>query len=113
MDLDWFQKNIMRSRVEITLSDGRVVEASATFPGDKPKYGREAVVAKLEAMADGLMTRSQTDRIVDCVDRLDKLDDVSTLARLLAPTRTRASARVARPAARRRSRKPESRSTRR
>ncbi len=107
MDLDWFQKNIMRSRVEITLGDGRVVEAAATFPGDKPKYGRDAVIAKLEAMADGLMARSQTDRIVDCVDRLDKLDDVTRLARLLAPSRRRRS-----PASKR-IRKPTTRSSRR
>jgi 2-methylcitrate dehydratase PrpD len=93
MDLDWFQKNIMRSRVEITLTDGRVVEGSATFPGDKPKYGREDVIAKLEAMADGLLPKSRTDRIVETVDRLEKLADVSELARLLVPPKRRAVAR--------------------
>jgi 2-methylcitrate dehydratase PrpD len=93
MDMDWFQKNIMRSRVEITLTDGRVFDQAATFPGDKPPYGRDAVIAKLESMADGLLPKSRTDRIVDTVDRLEKLGDVSELARLLVPPKRRAAPR--------------------
>jgi hypothetical protein len=91
--MDWFQKNIMRSRVEITLTDGRVFDQAATFPGDKPPYGRDAVIAKLESMADGLLPKSRTDRIVDTVDRLEKLGDVSELARLLVPPKRRAAPR--------------------
>jgi hypothetical protein len=89
MDLDWFQNNIMRSRVEITLNDGRTLEASATFPNDKPKYGREQVIAKLVAMSDGLLSATRVQQIVATVDRLEKLADVSVLARLLVPAKAR------------------------
>ncbi len=89
MDLDWFQKNIMRSRVEITLTDGRKLEAGATFPGDKPKYGRDQVIAKLVAMSDGLLSAARVQQIVASVDRLEKLADVSVLARLLVPAKVR------------------------
>lgn len=85
MDLDWFQKNTMRSRVEITLTDGRRVEASAAFPGGKPKYGREQVIAKLAAMSDGLLPTSRVQQIVEKVDRLEKLKDVGELVKLLKP----------------------------
>ena len=93
MDLDWFQGNKMRSRVEITLSDGRRVEASATFPGDKPPYGREQVIAKLEAMSDGLLSAARVRQIIATVDKLEKLDDVSALARLMVPAKARAKAK--------------------
>jgi 2-methylcitrate dehydratase PrpD len=85
MDLDWFQKNTMRSRVEITLTDGRRVEASAAFPGGKPKYGRAEVIEKLAAMSDGLLPTSRVQQIVDKVDRLEKLKDVRELVKLLKP----------------------------
>ena len=103
MDLDWFEKNIMRSRVEIELLDGRRLEASATFPGDKPSYGRDQVIDKLRAMADGLMGEAQIARIVHTVDRLEKLADVTTLARLLVPMRRKRtkSPRIVKTAARR------------
>ena len=65
--------------------DGRVLEASATFPGDKPAYGHEQVVAKLAAMSDGLLDSARVAQIVATVDRLEKLDDVTRLARLLVP----------------------------
>lgn len=90
MDMDWFQGNRMRSRVEVTLTDGRVLEASATFPGDKPTYGHEQVVAKLVAMSDGLLDSARVAQIVAAVDRLDKLDDVGKLARLLVPAKAKA-----------------------
>lgn len=87
MDLDWFKRNIMRTRVEITLKNGQRVEQSATFPDDKPKYGYAEVVAKLEAMSDGLLPASRVSEIAETVQRLDKVADVSALARLLAPAK--------------------------
>ncbi len=93
MDLDWFQGNKMRSRVEITLTDGRRVEASATFPGDKPPYGRDQVIAKLEAMSDGLLSAARVQQIIATVDRLEKLDDVGALARLLVPAKAKPRAK--------------------
>ena len=87
MDFDWFKRNIMRTRVEITLKNGKRVEQAATFPDDKPKYGYQQVVAKLEAMSDGLLPVSRVGQIADTVERLDKLADVTVLARLLVPAR--------------------------
>ena len=89
MDRDWFEKNIMRSKVEVTLADGRVVSETATFPGDKPAYGQEQVVAKLYAMSDGLLPASQVEKIVAAVDNLPAMDNVASLARLLVPPRVR------------------------
>ena len=88
MDRAWFQHNSMRSRVEIELTDGRRLEASATFPGDKPPYGREQVIDKLRAMAQGIMSDAQIAKIVATVDRLEQLPDVAVLARMLSPART-------------------------
>jgi hypothetical protein len=79
----------MRTRVEITLTDGRVLEAAAQFPGDKPKYGRDEVIAKLVAMSDGLLSDARVAQIIATVDRLEKLADVSALAKLLVPPRAR------------------------
>jgi hypothetical protein len=83
----------MRSRVEITLTDGRRVEASATFPGDKPRYGREQVIAKLEAMSDGLLSAARVQQIIGTVEKLEKLDDVGALARLLVPAKAKPRAK--------------------
>ena len=89
MDLDWFQKNTMRSRVEIELSDGRRVAAEVAFPGDKPPYGRDQVIAKLRAMSADLLSEARVGQIVEAVDRLDRLADVGELVRLLVPARSR------------------------
>lgn len=89
MDLDWFQGNQMRTRVELTLADGRQLEQSITFPQDKPKYGKADAIAKLRAMANGLLSESRVAQIVGTIDKLDRLDDVGTLARLIAPARGR------------------------
>jgi 2-methylcitrate dehydratase PrpD len=86
MDADWFQGNTMRARVEVHLQDGRVLSREASFPRDKPKFGRDEAIAKLRTLGEGLLTDSQLGRIVDAVDDLPRLRDVSTLARLLAPT---------------------------
>ena len=87
MDLDWFQNNIMRSRVAITLTDGLTLEASTTFPDDKPKYGREQLIGKLVAMSDGLLSAARVQQIVATVDWLETLAGVSVLARLLCASR--------------------------
>jgi 2-methylcitrate dehydratase PrpD len=92
MDLDWFKRNIMRSRVEVTLKSGQRFEQAATFPVDKPKYGHAQVVAKLAAMADGLLPPSRVAQIVETVDTLEKVPDMTRLARLLVPP-TKRSAR--------------------
>lgn len=89
MDLDWFNGNTMRTRVELQLKDGRTLEAEAAFPGDKPPYGREQVIAKLEAMADGLLPAARVARIVETVDRIERLANVGELARQLVPARRR------------------------
>lgn len=112
MDLDWFQRNQMRSRVELHMKDGRVLNSSATFPGDKPKYGRDQVIAKLRSMSDGLLPESRVAQIVDAVDGLAKLADVSSLVRLLVPPKAKAGAR-AKPAPRHGRRRPSAKATRR
>jgi 2-methylcitrate dehydratase PrpD len=89
MDHDWFTKNIMRTRIEITLEDGRVLKGAAQFPGDKPKYGRDEVVAKLIAMSDGVLSASRVDQIVTTMDRIERLPDTSAVPKLLVPTRAR------------------------
>lgn len=89
MDLDWFQGNTMRSRVEIELSDGRRLTAEVAFPADKPPYGRDQVIAKLRAMADGMLSEARVGQVVDAVDRLDRLADIGELVRLLVPARSR------------------------
>jgi 2-methylcitrate dehydratase PrpD len=94
MDLDWFKRNIMRSRVEIALKNGQRFERAATFPHDKPEYGHAEVVAKLEAMADGLLPARRVAQIVETVDRLERLPDVSKLVRLLVPARNRLSRKL-------------------
>lgn len=86
MDQDWFQGNRMRTRVEVELSGGRTVSATAMFPGDKPVYGLEQVIEKLYAMAGGLLRESQLDKIVATVGQLEKVPDMAVLARLLCPT---------------------------
>lgn len=87
MDFDWFKRNIMRTRVEITLKNGKRVEQAVTFPDDKPGYGYPEVVAKLRAMSEGLLPASRVAEIAETVERLDQLSDVSKLARLLVPPR--------------------------
>jgi hypothetical protein len=47
------------------------------------------VIAKLVAMSDGLLSATRVEQIVATVDRLEKLADVSVLARLLVPAKAR------------------------
>ena len=43
------------------------------------------MIAKLRAISDGLLSEARVAQIVEAVDRLPKLADVSRLAALLAP----------------------------
>lgn len=91
MDHDWFMGNTMRTRVEITLTDGRVLTEAVAFPADKPKYGRAEVLAKLQALGSGLLKPERLGAIVERVERLEGLNDVGELARMLVPGGSRRS----------------------
>jgi 2-methylcitrate dehydratase PrpD len=94
MDLDWFKRNVMRTRVEIELKDGRKLEQAVTFPIDKPKVGRAEVIGKLEAMADGLLPASRVQTIAAAVDEVEGLKNLATLAALLSPGARTASSKL-------------------
>ncbi len=97
MDHDWFAHRRNRTRVEIALTDGRTLEASACFPADKPPYGRAEVIGKFQAMAEGVLPCARIRRVVDAVEQLDRLDDAGVLVRLLAPHARRTPVPRARP----------------
>ena len=83
MELDWFERDQMRTHVEITLNDGRQLQQAIAFPADKPLFGKPEVIEKLRMMAGGLLTESRVAQIIETVERLDKLDDITRLVRLL------------------------------
>ena len=84
MELDWFQRNQMRTHIAITLTDGRTLEQTVTFPQDKPRYGKPDAIQKLRTMADYRFNEARIARIVDTIERLDKLTDIRDLMKLLA-----------------------------
>lgn len=88
MDRDWFMGNRMRTRVEITLNDGRVLTEAVAFPADKPAYGRSEVIGKLHALGDGCLPAARLDELVARVEKLERMGDVGELTAMLRTSGT-------------------------
>ena len=75
------------SRVEVTLKDGRTFEESVTAQyGDAQNPASpEELVGKFTFLAEDTLGEARTQQVIEVVDRLDELDDVKELTRLLAP----------------------------
>lgn len=90
-DRAWFDEHRECFVIEVRLKDGHHIVTEVQFPRDKPVYGREQILAKLHDLASGLLPAGQLERLVDTVERLEKVPDIGELTRLLrAPRRARA-----------------------
>ena len=73
------------NRVEILLEDGRRLEARvdhARGSGARP-LTRGEVAAKFRSLAADRLAPERAERIIDCIDRLEQLEDIRVFIRLL------------------------------
>jgi 2-methylcitrate dehydratase PrpD len=72
--------------VEIILNHGKKFEARVDFPTGSPEnpMSFDQVVEKFESLANKVVTKDRIDAIIDMVERVEKLDDIQKLTRLLA-----------------------------
>ncbi|MBI2872949.1 MAG: MmgE/PrpD family protein [Chloroflexi bacterium] len=75
-----------RAEMDVHLRDGQVLRATVDHrPGSTHlPLSTEQIIAKFHRLAEGVIPRPQAVRIVDMVGELDKLGDVSLLAREMA-----------------------------
>lgn len=72
-------------RVGIVLKDGRRLERTREVSRAKQSFAAEsAVIAKFETLASHVLPAGRVSELRDTVLELDKLNDASQLARLLA-----------------------------
>lgn len=84
-ELAWFNEHRMCFDIEVSLRDGRHLRVATEFPRDKPRQGHDEIVAKFRELATVMLPVSRVDDIIDAVANLERLDNVATLARMLAP----------------------------
>jgi len=76
----------MQSRLSVRFTDGSEETVHITMPRTVSEpMDRAAVIAKYEALCDGVIELDRRDEIRDLVLRLDTLDDLEPLIALLAP----------------------------
>ncbi|MDC2958206.1 MmgE/PrpD family protein [Streptomyces gilvifuscus] len=78
---------LLSSHVEIELADGRIFSRTqGGFSGsaDRPA-GREDIVGKFLTNISGILTDDDARAVLDMVDHLEDLDDISRLTRRLVP----------------------------
>jgi 2-methylcitrate dehydratase PrpD len=86
---DVVDRGSLNSRVAVTLTTGEVLEATASSShgaADDPLTTPE-LLGKFHECAAGLVPEAERDAVVDTCWRLDSLDDVSELARLIGASR--------------------------
>lgn len=81
------QKVHYRVNVEIRLEDGRIFSAEVMYPRGHQKnpMTHEEIKQKFRNLAAYAMKGDRVDEIMKTVERLEELDDVSALAKLLRP----------------------------
>lgn len=84
-DMSFRRYDYPSARVEVTLNDGRTFEESVTAQhGDsRNPASREELIGKFTFLAVDTLGEARTQQVIETVDRLDKLDDVNELTRLL------------------------------
>jgi 2-methylcitrate dehydratase PrpD len=85
-EIDKLYPKRFSNRVEIILKNGRRFEKRIDFPKgsvEQPMSFDEGA-EKFRSLSSGAMTESRAGRIVETVDRLEKLGDIRELTRLLA-----------------------------
>jgi 2-methylcitrate dehydratase PrpD len=74
------------NKVEILLNNGKKFEARIDFPSGSPEnpMSFDQVVGKFESLANKVVAKDRIDAIIESVERIEKLDDIRKLTRLLA-----------------------------
>jgi 2-methylcitrate dehydratase PrpD len=74
------------NKVEILLNNGKKLEARIDFPSGSPEnpMSFDQVVKKFESLANKVVAKDRIDAIIESVERIEKLDDIRKLTRLLA-----------------------------
>ena len=85
----WGPMNVIwNSTVEITTKDGRSFSKHVEYPRGEPEnpFTRQDHIDKLMNMASWVgMKKSQINKLIETLDRLEKLSTISELTRLLVP----------------------------
>ena len=80
-DLAWFNEHRMCYQLDVTLKDGRALHVATEFPRNKPEQGHREVVAKFRELA---RTSLPDDRVEEIISTVDDLENVASLAKMLA-----------------------------
>ena len=84
-ELAWFDEQRMCHEVTIQLTDGRTFRRAVEFPRDKPDIGWPELETKFRALATDRLPAEKVDAAIETIGSLERCEDVSTLAALLAP----------------------------
>jgi 2-methylcitrate dehydratase PrpD len=81
----WFDKQMYVFSIDISLTDGRCLSTHVEYPRDKPRFGAEEVRAKFRELASLTLTPKRVEQIIETVEKLEILDNVSELTKILSP----------------------------
>ena len=73
----------MCQTVTLKLADGRTVGKALEFPRDKPEYGRAQIEKKFHDLSAGVLSEAKRAGLIEVIDRLETLDDITELSRRL------------------------------
>ena len=84
-DRVWFEEQKMVYSIEINLRSGKKLNAEVEYPKDKPPFGKPEVTDKFRTLSELTLSGNQAETIIDLVENLDELEDLSALTGLLKP----------------------------
>ncbi len=81
----WFDKQMLVYSIEICLKDGRRLSTRVAYPEDKPPFDAGEVEAKFRDLASLTLTADRVEKVIRTVERLDRLESITELTRMLFP----------------------------
>lgn len=82
-DKAFYDEQRIVQTVALTLADGRTVERAVEFPRDRPAYGADEIAAKFHELAGDVLPAERRTAVIELINELPSLDDVSRLVALL------------------------------
>lgn len=83
-ELAWFNEGRMCFEINIRLNSGTELSLETEFARDKPEIGRQEIEAKFRQLAGLTLSENKVNEIVSMIDRLEDIENISVLTRLLA-----------------------------
>jgi 2-methylcitrate dehydratase PrpD len=83
-DVAWFVEHKEIFDIELVLKGGKHFKTHVEYPKDKPEFGKKEIEQKFRDLGSLSLPSHRVEQVIETVERLDQLRDISELAGLLS-----------------------------